>query len=191
MKRNGLLVLAMVFGLAAAANASSVSVAFDKEEAEPGDTVLLMVSGVANTASDALLIDLALTSPGSLPDPNGPTWDDSAVWDPPFDLAQQLGFAGILQTGPILTCDAFLQIGTFTSGDILTIEMVIPDDGSVGFCDYIDVDVDYAEFAYQGTVEEVPEAGRGSDSIHIIPEPMTISLLAVGAFGALIRRKRR
>jgi hypothetical protein len=202
MKRNGLLVLAMVFGLAAAANASSVSVAFDREEAEPGDTVLLMISGVSDVGGDAVVIDLGFTSPGSYPEPANVLWLLSSTWYDPWD-ASVIGLSRAVDevtADPLLlTAQAFDQDITydpplddpFQSGPIVTISMVIPDDGTVGFCDYIDVDVVGAQLGYKGELEDVPEANCGSDSIHIIPEPTTISLLALGAFGALVRRKRR
>ena len=204
MKRNWLLVSAIVLGLAAAANASSVSLAFDRADAEPGETVQLMITGDADTPADAVVIDLGFTSPGSYPEPaelpSMPMWPLSAVWFDPWD-ASTIGVdrsVDEINPDPLeLQANAYdkdIDMGLdqpFDEGPIVTISMIIPDDGTLGFCDYIEVVVTGAEFARAGISEEVPEEGRGSASLHIIPEPTTISLLALGAFGALVRRRRR
>ena len=69
MKRNWLLVPAMVLAVAAAANASSLDVQFSAEQANPGDTVQLVISGVADSASDAMTVVMDLTATGSAPVP--------------------------------------------------------------------------------------------------------------------------
>lgn len=204
MKRNWLFVPAMVLAVAAAANASEVTLAFDVPDAEPGDTVQLLIAGTSDNGADAVVIDLDFTSPGSYPTPAqipaNPMWVLSAVWSAPWD-SSILGISrSVAEVTPVplqLEAQAFEQDidqgldVAFTNGPIVAISMVIPDDGSLVFCNYIEVVVTGAQFALAGVVEDVPSAGLGSASLHIIPEPMTIGLLGFGLAGMVLRRRRR
>jgi hypothetical protein len=186
-----LLAAGLVLALGAGAQASSLQVRFDREQAHPGDVVQLLISGDAETRVDAVVVDLLFTTPGSalLPHP-GPSWDDSSTWLAPWDSAHGGGMAGVLWDGAVLMCDAWMKLDFYTDGEILTIETLVPDDGSYQSGDVLEVAASTAEFALEGVTAPVPSENREGDTLHIIPEPAALSLLALAGLALLPSRRR-
>jgi len=186
-----LLAAGLVLALGAGAQAASLQARFDREQAQPGDIVQLLISGDAETPKDSVCVDLVITTPGSalLPHP-GPSWDDSSTWLAPWDSAEAMGMAGVLWDGVVLTCDAWMMLDFYTAGGILLIDMQIPDDGSYQSGDVVEVAASTAEFALEGVTASVPLENREGDTLQVIPEPAAVSLLALAGLALLASRRR-
>ncbi len=225
MKHNWLLVSAMVLGVTAAASASSINVQFNVEQANPGDTVQLLISGASDVDTDAFWVIMDLTATGSAPEPvpnvlwpiidaNCPLGDPNTVWDfsttglgwfgtpvlkpmvgsvvfpKPEHMDPPLPYGTMIWDWDRMQCDGRIDVAAFDSGDILVVEMKIPDDGTYGVTiGSIAFDANEAEFGRAGQEQDVETLG--SDVLTILPEPATIGLLALGVVGMVLRRRRR
>lgn len=174
-----LLALIVVLGLASAAQAGfviSVNGVVDPADstvfAAPSDLINLDIHGVGNDDGN---VDVILLSTGNIDFSNTSILsgtDSGQIIFTPVDLGgtgyatgAQISIASLSATLPNLT-------------GLLVDNMILHVDGQIG--DDIVIDL------WDGTFSNILD----SQVIHITPEPMTMSLLALGGLG-LIRRRRR